>query len=168
MREEVCLRHLCAVLAICVGTMATAVASDDGVANVDDQMQGAQRVVVARARAVSGRWSQNPYGDRLIVSRVLLDVEETLKGAPESTVSLDIVGGTVDGVTLRVSSSAVFEPGDRAVLFLDEQQPGVATPHRKGASVLKLDSGDRVRGIGLSLNEIRASARRASTKGGAR
>ena len=124
-----------------------------------ERVQGAQRVVVATARTVTPRWQQNEHGDRLIVSRVQLRVEETLKGAPANDVAMDIVGGTLDGYTLRVSGQAVVAPGDRAVFFLDADQPNTFVPHLRGEGVLHLDADDVVKGTSLKLSDIRSAAR---------
>ena len=43
------------------------------------------------------------------------EVEETLKGAPAKELAMDLDGGSLDGLTLRVSDLQSLEPGDRAV-----------------------------------------------------
>ena len=126
---------------------------------VDELITGADRVVVAKARTVAARWQGNEYGDRIIVSRIELDVEETLKGAAEPVVSLDVDGGTLDGLTLRVSGLDVLESGERAVLFLDAPKGRVHAPHRRGDGILILDDQNMVKDTNLGLNEIRAKAR---------
>ena len=72
--------------------------------DITQRIQGAQAVVVATALSVDPRWDRNASGDMLIVSRISLHVEETLKGRPFSSRLLDIEGGTLSGVTLHVSS----------------------------------------------------------------
>ena len=63
------------------------------IATLDERVAGAQRVVVATTRAVHSEWRENSHGDRLIVSRVQLEVIETLKGASESSLWLEVEGG---------------------------------------------------------------------------
>ncbi len=140
-------------------------ASGDRVASLEERIARADRVVVAVARSVIAEWRQNRHGDRLIVSRILLEVDETLKGGVGRMVWLDVDGGTLDGLTLRVSSLPMVHPGDRAVFFLDHVQGNVHTPHRRGQGILMLDDRNVVRGSTVGLDEIRTKARRVGGQG---
>ena len=131
---------------------------------VSERITGAQAVVVARAHSVAPEWRQNAHGDRLIVSRVLLQVEETLKGTPAATRVLDLEGGTLDGVTLHVSDLPGLAEGERAVFFLNSTSAG-EKPHLRGQGILKLDAGDFVRGSSLHVSEIRRLAAEAKREG---
>ena len=149
-----------AALGVIVGMSGATAAQQRGVLpTVNERIEDADRVVVARARSVSAMWQENSHGDRLIVSRVLLQVEETLKGLAEETVAMEVPGGTLDGVTLRVSGQPLMQPGARAVFFLDRGASGVHTLHRRGEGMLPLDENDVVRGSNARLNDIRALAR---------
>lgn len=124
---------------------------------VEELIRGSQKVVVASARSVAARWQENEHGDRIIVSRIELDVEETLKGPATQALSLDVDGGTLDGLTLRVSGLHVLEPSERAVLFLNVREGQVHRPHGEG--ILVLDDQNIVKDTMLGLNEIRVKAR---------
>jgi len=128
-----------------------------GARNVDipERARGASKVVVARAGAVTPQWRTNSFGDRLIVTEVSLDVEETLKGTPASSLWLDVEGGTLDGFTLHVSSMPEVKAGDRAVFFLDETENGWHVPHLKGMGILKLDTKNQVQSSSLRLDDLR-------------
>jgi hypothetical protein len=156
-------RAVAGALALTVCVMASTVisaASNGRIATLDERISGAQRVVVASARSVDARWRENTYGDRLIVSRVLLDVEETLKGsAATNAIWMDLEGGTLDGFTLKVSDLPDLRPGERAVFFLDQGENGVAMPHLRGQGILKLDQDNVVTGSSLRLDVIRTLAR---------
>jgi hypothetical protein len=128
-------------------------------ATLPERLKGAARVVVARAATVRASWHNNQYGDRLIVSRILLQVEETLKGAPGQQIVMDLEGGTLDGYTLHVSSLPSLTAGERAVFFLEDTGSNVFRPHLRGQGILKLDDSDVVRGSSLRLGEIRDMAR---------
>ena len=93
------------------------------------------------------------------VSRIQLQVEETLKGAGAETLRLDLDGGTIDGLTLRISGLPLLEPGERAVFFLDGTSSGAFVPHLRGQGILRLDDQNVIRGTSLHLNDIRAKAR---------
>jgi hypothetical protein len=124
-----------------------------------ERVRGADKVVVARARTVSPVWQSNAFGDRLIVSRVLLDVEESLKGAAGQTIWLEVEGGTIDGVTLRVSDVPQMHSGERAVFFLDETtSSSTHTLHLRGQGFLPIDERDAVSGTNVQLDDIRRLA----------
>jgi len=150
-------------LAACVIASAGVLAASNGrIATLDERIAGAQKVVVASARSVDAGWRENTYGDRLIVSRVLLDVEETLKGsASNGPIWMELEGGTLDGFTLHVSDLPDLRAGERAVFFLDGGN-GAYHAHLKGQGILKLDDQDVVRGSSLTLGEIRRAAAAAT------
>jgi hypothetical protein len=72
---------------------------------------------------------------------------------------VDLDGGTLDGLTLRVSDLQSLEPGDRAVFFLDDTGGGALLPHLRGQGILELDNTDTVKGSSLHLDQIRGMAR---------
>jgi hypothetical protein len=133
--------------------------AQDRAATLRERVSGADEVVVARARTVSPTWRSNAFGDRLIVSRVLLDVEESLKGEAHETLWLEVEGGTLDGLTLRVSDVPQVRPDDRAVFFLDKTESSVHSLHLRGQGMLMLDEHDAVRGTNVQVDDIRRLAR---------
>ena len=140
----------------------TTLASGGRALTVAERAKGADSVVVATAQSVSTRWEQNEYGDRLIVSTFVLDVEETFKGQADKFTEIDVEGGTLDGLTLRVSGQAVINPGDRAVFFLDRNPGrGVRKLHMRNQGVLKLDQNNLVRGSDIHLDDVRRVSRAA-------
>jgi hypothetical protein len=124
-------------------------------ASIPDRARGAARIVVATVTHLNASLERNEFGDELIVSHLQLAIEETLKGDRQGALSLDVTGGTVNGVTLRVSSLPAMATGERAVFFLDVGRNGVYVPHLRGQGILKLDAADRVQGTGLTLAEVR-------------
>ena len=127
--------------------------------NLDLRIEGAERIVVARVRDVAPEWRENEYGDQLIVSRVELEVGETLKGDGAQTVWMDMEGGALDGLTLRVSHLPELQHGERAVFFLAPVSRGVYGPLHGGDGILPLDEDDVVRGTTWRLDDIRGRAR---------
>ena len=126
---------------------------------LESRVSGAETVVVAAARSVSASWRENEHGDRLIVSRFLLEVAESLKGEPARSMWVEVDGGTLDGFTLRVSGLHLPEVGERAVFMLDPADGGVHTLHGRGLGILPLDDRDNVRGTSINLSAIRARVR---------
>jgi hypothetical protein len=125
---------------------------------IPDRIRGAERVVVAQVGHIEAHFQRNHYGDELIVSLVVLDVGETLKGSHTPTLTFSLEGGTVGDVTMRVSDLPELEPGERAVFFLDHGEADLHVPHLRGQGILKLDDSDRVEGTSLTLDMIRRMA----------
>jgi hypothetical protein len=129
----------------------TAIAQDD----IPVRASGAQRVVVGRATSVTPRWHRNAHGDELIVSDVVLEVEESLKGTSPAALIVEVEGGTMGELTLKVSGLPAFQRGDRAVFFLNELSTGTHVPHDRGRGILMLDRSNRVAGGTLALGDVR-------------
>ncbi len=126
------------------------------VIDIPERAEESDKVIVGQVRKITPRWDTNAFGDKLIMSQVEFHVEETIEGTPESTVLMDIEGGTLDGMTMQSSLLPKMEIGERAVLFLDPpQKKKVRRPHLKGLGILKLDREDRVQRSSLSLQQIR-------------
>jgi len=137
-------------------------ASQQTAASVPELFAGSETVVVAHVESVSSLWQENDHGDRIIVSRILLRVEETLKGSPAMLHWMEVPGGTLDGLTLHVSSLPSLTAGERGIFFL-EQRSGQAfkTPRLRGEGILELDDNDKVRGSSVRLDDIRSAARQS-------
>jgi hypothetical protein len=131
--------------------------------SVSELLNGSHTAVVAQVEDVVPQWRENEHGDRIIVSKILLRVEEALKGSPDSAQWIDVPGGTLDGLTLSVSSLPTLKPGERAVFFLERRAPGAPfEPFMRGQGILKLDENNVVRGTSIALAAIRAVAQGAN------
>lgn len=149
------MRVSCCVLAgltLVVGAARVTAEPPDGIA---DRARGADQVVVAQVVGVTPSYETNEYGDRLIVSHVDLNVEETLKGRAAHRASLDIAGGTIDGITLDVSHEPKVNLGERAVFFMKLQRNGKYGPHMGDQGVLALDTHNRVKGTTVDLQTLK-------------
>ena len=133
-----------------------------GVARLLDE---AEIVVVGAADRTESLWKENSRGDKVIVSRTLVRTREGLKGETENAIWVDVEGGSIDGVTLRVSGSTLLNAGDQAVLFLQRNADGIYTLHEHGRGVLKLDDRDVVRGTTIALEDIRQAAASVNARG---
>jgi hypothetical protein len=116
---------------------------------------------VGRVASSQSVWRVNEQGDRLIVSVLRVVASETLKGASESAIDVEVEGGTIGDLTLKVSDLPALVPGDRAVFYLRRNARGAMVPHGRGEGVLKLDTSDRVPGTSLTLDEVRRTVRAA-------
>lgn len=153
------------VFAMACMTAVTLSASTGPQIDVATHARGSTRVVVATVTDVDSEFDVNDFGDRLIVSRVSLRIEEALKGPRETAVVMTIEGGTVGELTLSVSDMPVMARGERAVLFLNMSASADHIPHGRGSGVLKLDADNRVSGTNLTLDDIRAAVRTAQNQG---
>jgi hypothetical protein len=141
---------------------ATLTASSSIPIELSQRFRGAHRAVVATVVAVEPQFQRNRFGDDLIVSRIRVAIEESLKGDNSGELWVDVEGGTVGDLTLRVSDLPLMGVGERVVFLVDEDSTsGRFTPHLRGQGILKLDTSDRVRGTALTLGQIRAIARQA-------
>lgn len=84
---------------------------------VDHQLLMAEQVVVGRVKTTTAEAARSPFGDQLIVTRVQVAVEETLKGSPASILETVVEGGTLDGITMGVSETRVPKVNERVMVF---------------------------------------------------
>ena len=147
--------YVCAVvLSIAVGSAL----ADTGVpVDLPARARGAERIVVASIERVRPQYQKNEFGDELIVSHAELRVSEVLKGPATTSeaITIEVEGGTVDGITLSVSDLPAVAPGERAVFFLGRDRRGQTVPHLRGQGILKLDAMDRVAGTSTTLADVR-------------
>jgi hypothetical protein len=129
-----------------------------------DRARGAEQVVVGHVSSVTPIWRDNDFGDRLIVSVVHVIVDETLKGSSQSAIDVEVEGGTIGTLTLRVSDLDTFVRGDRAVFYLQHDRRGNLIPHRRGLGLQKLDGSGRVNGSTMTLDQIRGDVRAGAAR----
>jgi hypothetical protein len=91
----------------------------------------ADRVVLGRVEAVQSYWSASR-----IVTKVTVQIEQTLKGTVESRLVFEAMGGRVGDVSMRVAGAPTFAAGQRAIVLLRAQG---GTNRAFGLSQGKLD-----------------------------
>jgi hypothetical protein len=143
------------LLVACAASGAGVAAGQGMPVPLSERARGAERVVVGHVSSVESKWGVSDYGDRLILSTVRVVVDETLKGQAQPTLDVEVEGGTVGNLTLRVSDEESFAPGERAVFYVRRSRRGSFVPHLRGQGILRLDRSNRVPGSGLTLEEIR-------------
>ena len=142
-----------------------AAAGQDRLVDLSTRASSAQRVVLASVSELRSALEVNAYGDQVIVSHLQLQVQETLKGPAVNTVSLAMEGGTVGGLTMRVSDMPAMQVGERAVFFVDAGPSGEFQSHGRGLGILRVDSTNRIVGSSLMLDDVRGIVRRAAVRG---
>ncbi len=153
------MRHTTTLLLCLLAIPAVMPLAADSSANVDlpTRARGAALVVVGAVERVRAEYQRNEFGDRLIVSVAEVRVREVLKGTGSAgdALTIDVEGGTVDGITLRVSDMPTMAPGEQAVLFVSKNRQGHNVPHLRGQGILKFDTNGRVLGTGLTIDDVR-------------
>jgi hypothetical protein len=134
--------------------------------DIGAQARGASRIVVGQVLDVQSRFSSNRFGDQLIVSDLIVDVLEIMKGSAQSRISVALEGGTVGDLTLKVSDLPALKAGERAVFFLDGDAGTPFLPHGRGRGIFKLAQDDRVEGTSVTLGDVRRAVRSALAQGG--
>ncbi|MCZ6736323.1 MAG: hypothetical protein O7C65_11100, partial [Planctomycetota bacterium] len=99
-------------VALSAGLSWAAVVSMD----VEQLAVSADRIVIGDVVSVV---SYRDKDTNLIMSRVVIDVSDDLKGRGDDRLTLELWGGSVDGVTLRTSVTPTFFEGDHVLLFLE-------------------------------------------------
>jgi hypothetical protein len=157
--EEFVMSCRLAVFFVATLLTATSVQADPRAERLSAAIRNADRVVVAQVVAVDAAWKTNGFGDRLIVSRTWIKSEETLKGVEGRDEPVELEGGTVGGITLKVSDMPVLKSGDRAVFLLKRASGGELVPYQRGGGILRIDANEDIRALGMGLDEVRQLAR---------
>lgn len=98
---------------------------DFGTLSLDQLTDRAAAIVVSTVTGRRAEWEH--YGSsRLIITKVTMEVEQTLKGSAPRTLTVEVLGGTIGDETLRVSHVPEFRVGERDVLFLNNAPHAVS------------------------------------------
>jgi hypothetical protein len=159
------LRPIAALALVCLFTTfpGAPLQAQRGPVSSAERARGAEQVVVGRVSSVTSVWRDNEFGDRLIVSVLRVAVDETLKGDAQSSVEVEIEGGTIGSLTLRVSDLETFVPGDRGVFYLTRNRRRALVPHLRGLGLQKLDRTNRD-SSGAPLDQIRRDVRAGAAR----
>lgn len=84
----------------------------------DELVDKAEIIFQGTVTDVRSQWVGEGAQHR-IMSYVTFKVEDTMKGAPGDTYTLQMLGGTVDGETMEVSDGPKFEVGGREIVFVE-------------------------------------------------
>ena len=98
-----------------------------------DELIAESDLIVHATVVTTSVHSQGPNGQPGIHTRVDLEVHETLKGTPRSTLEVWVQGGRMGGRMRVVVGQARFEPLEEAVLFLFRDPNGAYWPAGMGA-----------------------------------
>ena len=86
----------------------------------DQLVNDAKLIFQGTVTATNPRWVS--YGsDKYIVTDVTFRIEESIKGLPGESYTIQMMGGTIDGETLEVDGPK-FKVGDRDILFVEHNR----------------------------------------------
>jgi len=120
------------MLATALAPLSPARASVLEALDMRELVHASHEIVVA-----STRTSQARYDGPRIITESVVDVEDRMRGGTTSELRVTTLGGSVNGVGMRVEGAARLEVGERAVLFLRRVRGGPAlTPVGMAQGVL--------------------------------
>ncbi len=91
----------------------------------DQLIDRAPLIVVATTTSRRAEWEF--YGSsKLIITKVTMEVEQSLKGSAPRTLTVEVMGGTIGDQTQKVFHVPEFRVGDRDVLFLNNHPHSVS------------------------------------------
>jgi len=101
-------------------------------------LEGAELVVTGTVDRVTSDFGRNERGDELIISTVSVRVRETLRGEAPSIVEFALEGGTVGGLTLKVSDVPKLKPGDEGSFALRRSVADARWVPNRGAEGIRV------------------------------
>ncbi len=102
------------LFALAVNARATSVIAPD----FDHLVSRAQVIFEGDVTGVKSQWIGEGSQHR-IVTFVTFKVDDALKGEPGPSYTIRMLGGTVDGQTMRVTDGPIFQVGDHDLLFVE-------------------------------------------------
>jgi hypothetical protein len=143
------------LLCACLAPVVARAGVDTDRTSIEERAKGAEKVAVVRVSSTRTEHAKNDYGDDLIYTHAKLQVKEKLKGdLSDANPEMTVEGGTLDGITLKVSDMESVNSGDEFVVFLDREGSRLK-PHMRGLGLLKLDRSGRVNNGRWSLDDVR-------------
>jgi hypothetical protein len=129
-----------------------------------ERAKGAEVILTGRVTNVTSFYEKNAADYQIIATKATISVNETVKGTHQPTIEIYMVGGTVDGLTMR--SSKADEPlkvGEQALVMLQNSSgkmrvlPGEGNMIRHAADGKILDA----HGNATTLSELKTKIKNA-------
>lgn len=158
------------LLAICSLAALSASATTVIPPTFDELVGRAELIFEGTVKDVRAQWV-GEGAQRHIMTYVTFDVAENMKGEAPQTYTLQMLGGTVGDMTMVVADAPVFAPGDREILFVENNghqfvplvgimhgRFHVASDPQTGKEFLADDHGDLLRDVATLGHEIASDA----------
>lgn len=103
--------------------------------SVEDLATKADTIVLGTVTQQESAWDTQHTA---IYTDVTVAAERVLAGPPWATVTLRVAGGIVEGIGMSTSNDAVFQDGERVIVFLDTTAfPGRVVGMQQGKFTVK-------------------------------
>ena len=112
-------RYFLLLTSLILGCLAPLQATSVRRLSFDDLIATAHSIV--EGNVVSSNTYRSSDG-KLIFTSYTIHVQESLKGSTQQTVTVTTVGGRIGDTILHVAGMPAFQPGDRAILFLEQSK----------------------------------------------
>jgi hypothetical protein len=112
-------RYFVLVASLILGCLAPLQGTSVRRLNVDELIAAAQSII--EGSVVSSNTYRSSDG-KLIFTSYTINVQENLKGSAHQTVTVTTIGGRIGNTILHVAGMPVFQPGDRAIFFLEQSK----------------------------------------------
>ena len=157
---------LCVILSVVALVSLSSLRATTVIPPTFDELVGQAEVIFeGTVTNVKSEWV-GEGAERHIMTYVTFKVEDTIKGKPEQTYTMRMLGGTIDGETMAVSDSPKFKAGDTDILFVQNNGsqfvPLVGIMHgrfrvkrdQSGREVVTTNEGESVKNVArLGKNE---------------
>lgn len=110
------LRACIVALCLCFSAQATTVIAP----SFDELVQQSELVFRGRVTSLKSAWTGEGESRR-IATWVNFAVERTLRGTTDKEITLEFIGGEVEGRRLRLAGFPAFEVGERGVFFVENR-----------------------------------------------
>lgn len=96
-----------------------------------DSVRGAPAIIRGKVGKSEAQWNTLPDGTRQLFTYYDVEVVESLKGKPRTGAPIQIreLGGLKDGVSIQISGTAQFSPGEDMVVMLSEPNESSANSY---------------------------------------
>jgi hypothetical protein len=107
------------LLILCAGLAVASVRATTVIPPTFDQLvTDAELIFEGTVTGTHSQWA-GEGAERNIVTYVTFHVEDAIKGAPGTSYTIRMLGGTINGETAEVADAPRFKTGDRDILFVE-------------------------------------------------
>lgn len=86
--------------------------------SLEELSSEADAIIIGRVESTASHWNTEQTS---IYTTVTVVIENKLKGLPtQDKVTIVVPGGEIDGITQLVSDTPAFEPGEEAIIFIEQ------------------------------------------------
>lgn len=114
----------------------------------------ADSIIVGEVLDMTSRWAVNKWGDELIYTDVTVSVTDTIKGIASYILTVTVEGGRVGDVELISTHMPRFTKGEKAVLFLKNEDDEVAV-YAGIQGRLSIDENGVIRERSISVGDLK-------------